>query len=148
MKKITLIITMILIFDTAWTQEQAWNQPIEQLEHSVTTLQDTLREMSEGQRMREADMVNREVLILRLRYKMELISRLTDEQFVAVLLELARDAQELEGDTLVSRAVYMAYLPILEWSIRADITQSAAEISANMMIEEIISATERKLGVN
>jgi len=139
---------MILIFDTAWTQEQAWNQPIEQLEHSVTTLQDTLREMSEGQRMREADMVNREVLILRLRYKMELISRLTDEQFVAVLLELARDAQELEGDTLVSRAVYMAYLPILEWSIRADITQSAAEISANMMIEEIISATERKLGVN
>jgi len=67
------------MFDTVWTQEQEQNQSIEQLERSANTLQNTFRDMEEGQRRREADLQNREALILRLRYQMELLSRLTDE---------------------------------------------------------------------
>jgi len=141
-KKTALIIAVMLlvVFGTTWAQQEL-NQAVEQLERNIDALQDTFRMLAEGQQMRETDMENREALILRLRYQMELISRLTDEQFMSVL-------QELGGDTSTSRVVYMGSLPVLEWSIRADITQSAEEMSRNMRIEDFISAIKRQLGIN
>jgi hypothetical protein len=138
MKKVILIIAVALlaIVGTTWAQEG-----IEQLERSVDALQETLRTLADGQQKREADLENRKALVLRLRYQMELVSRLTDDQFISII-------QELGGDISTSRIGYISALPILEWSIMANITESAKEISVNMKIEEFILLMERQLGID
>ena len=144
MNKTIFNIVVVLVVIIGMPQEvrgQELNQAIEQLERNVDALQETIRMLTDGQQMREADLENREALIMRLRYQMELLSRLTDEQYISII-------QELGGDSSKSRFVYIHALPLLEWSIMADLTRTAEQMSVDMKIEEFISVIERQLDIN
>jgi hypothetical protein len=116
------------------TQRSLYN-----LHMSMKGLNDTFSKIDEGKKLQQSDKENREALVLRLRYMMELTSRITDEQYTFAI-------QELGGTPKVNRLAYIAALPMLEWATMNNFTETAAEMS--VFYEEYISAIERLLGIN